>query len=465
MIVYFIEVLHYYNGGEELLWSDETDVVIALIGDENFDNSFLATLFTLLGRNIGYKYDQTNLTEINELKWIYSLEMHDNINLTRLSLFPDMRAAWLRIVEARAKGLRYLAKQHRSGYSQDDYVRFITDVYPLIAPSRRYETTFYEEVLGYYTKLRFNDHVFSNIFGGNMMKGEKGYAPDYHILFFEKLAEYLESDVDKSRVDYTLFKIDTKDAEKRFEMLEYLIHDTMVCVTDMLKIFAPHVHISSYSNSFVGLVYNFYWEWIRKYEFLYILYQYYDLNKKGDRESSERIIKSLVRRVRDRDEDESRRRLLSALKTCCRFIPEDSPDCRKYGSRADCFYEFLRHDIDDIAITTIFSNYAAEMAIKYYKMAEEANTEGQSYKSMISSLYFLNDDFNNDTIQFIIACDRYLLNCGVVAEQRRKLEEIYKDSNVYGIKDAYINGPAKMQKAAVVTEGQFDRSQFINSEY
>lgn len=465
IIVYYIEVLHYYNGGEKLLWRDETHAVIALIGNNNFENSFLATLFTLLGRNIGYKYDQTNLTEINELKWIFSLEMHDNINLSRLSLFPDMRAAWLRIVEARAKGLRYLAKQRIQGYSQDDYVSFITSVYPLVAPSRRYETTFYEEVLGYYTKLRFNDHVFSNIFGGNMMKGDSGYAPDYHILFFEKLAEYLDSDVDKSRVDYMLFHIDTKDVEKRLEMIEYLIHDTMVCVTDMLKIFAPHVQISSYSNSFVGLVYNFYWEWIRKYEFLYILYQYNDLIKKGNRESAERIIKTLVRKVREKDEDESRQRLLTALKTCCRFIPEDTPDCRKYGTRADRFYEFIRHDIDDIAITTIFSNYAAEMALKYYKMAEEANTEGQSYKSMIGSLYFLNDDFNNDTVQFIIACDRYLLNCGVVAEQRRKLEEIYKDSNVYDIQNAYIYGPAEMQKTAVVTDWQFDRSQYINSEY
>lgn len=465
MIVYYIEVLHYYNGGEKLLWRDETDAVIALIGNNNFENSFLATLFTLLGRNIGYKYDQTNLTEINELKWIYSLEMHDNINLSRLSLFPDMRAAWLRIVEARAKGLRYLAKQHKPGYSQEDYVSFITSVYPLVAPSRRYETTFYEEVLGYYTKLRFNEHVLNNILGGNVMIGESGYAPDYHIRFFERLADYLDSDVDKSRVDYMLFRIETKDAEKRLEMLEFLIHDTMVCVTDMLKIFAPHVQISSYSNSFVGLVYNFYWEWIRKYEFLYILYQYNDLIKKGDRESAERIIKTLVRRVREKDEDDSRQRLLTALKTCCRFIPEDTPDCRKYGTRADRFYEFLRHDIDDIAITTIFSNYAAEMALKYYKMAEEANTEGQSYKSMIGSLYFLNDDFNNDTVQFIIACDRYLLNCGVVAEQRRKLEEIYKDSNVYSIKDAYINGPDQMQKATVVTDGQFDRSQYINSEY
>ena len=84
---------------------------------------------------------------------------------------------------------------------------------------------------------------------------------------------------------------------------------------------------------------------------------------------------------------------------------------------------------------------------------------------MIGSLYFLNDDFNNDTIKFIIACDRYLLNCGVVSEQRRKLEEIYKDSNVYRIEKSYINSPIEIQNSSVVADRQFDRSQYINSKY
>ena len=465
IIVYYIEVLHYDNGGESLLWNDETDVVARLIGDKDFNHSFLAKLFLLLGRNTGYKYDQTNLTEINELKWIYSLEMRDNIDLSRLSLFPNLRSAWLRIVEARAKGLRYLAKQRKIGFSQEDYVKFITLAYPLVAPKRRYETTFYEELLGYYTKLRFNDHVFNNIFGGNMMVGNNGYAPDYHIRFFEKLAEYLKSEVDQCRVDYTLFHIETKDYKKRFEMLEYLVHDTMVCVTNMLSVFSPHVHITSYSNSFVGIVYNFYWEWIRKYEFLYSLYQYDELIKNNDRESANQIVNAIVNRVRGGDLSINRQRLVEALNNCCKYIPQDEPKQKRFGTRADRFYEHLRHDIDDIAISTIFSNYAAEMALKYYKMAEDANTEGQSYKSMIGSMYFLNDDFNNDTVQFIIACDRYLLNCGVVESQRRRLEEIYKDSTIYNLRNAYVERPAAMQNKPVVKDNQFNRSQYINSEY
>ena len=97
-------------------------------------------------------------------------------------------------------------------------------------------------------------------------------------------------------------------------------------------------------------------------------------------------------------------------------------------------------------------------------MAEEANTEGEAYREMTSSMHFLNDDLNNDTCQFNIACDRFLLNTGVVAEQRKHLEKLYMNSNVYNLRKGYIDGPNALNKDTVEMN-QFDRSQFINSEY
>lgn len=470
MIVYYIEVLCYYgkDNNHELCWSNESNVVSLLIGDKEFNNSFLATLFSRMARHVGYKYDQTNLTEINELKWIYSLELRDNIDLTRLSLYPSLRSAWLRIVETRAKGLRYLAKRHAYGYEQSDYTKFLAVTYPLIAPKRRYETTFYEEVLGYYTKLRYNDHVLNNLLGGNTMRGGSDYSGTFHIIFFEKLYRFLVSDVDKERVDYVLFRIEDKNIEKRLELIEYLIHDTLVCITNMIKTFAPHVHITSYSRSFIGITYNFYWEWVRKYEFLYSLYQFYDLREKGNAIAIEKILDNIVGGIREGDPKNNKKKLTKAMNECCKILAQCdrlTEDKRNIGTRGDRFYEHLRHDIDDITINTIFSNYAAEMALKYYKMSEEANTEGQSYKAIIGTMCFLNDDLNNDTCQFNIACDRFLLNCGVVAEQRRRLENLYKVSNAYKIQGAYIDGPNVINNGSVVYEGQFDRSQIINSEY
>ena len=472
IFVYYIEVVCYYGkDSNAVLWKDESNTISAVIGDAEFNDSFIATLFQLIVRYSGYKYDFTNLNEINEMKWIYSKEMRDNIDLTKLSMYPTIRSAWLRAVEIRAKGLRFLGQQ-------EEYVKFIGLTYPLVAPQRRYETTFYEEVMGYYTKMRYNDHILNNLMGGNpMIDREAGdYATPYHIAFYEKLLGFLVSPIDNNRLDYTLFDIGKKEKgrseliKSRLELLEFLIHDTLVCVTDMVNVFTPHNHLTSYSKSFVGLVYNFYWEWSRKYEFLYSLYQYQELLEQGRKEEAEKIIGNIWGSGSIQSEgakEEYRDRLREVMKECSRLILQyckEEETERKYGSRSDRLYERLRHDIDDITINTIYSNYTAEMALKYYHMAEEANTEGEAYKEMIGSMHFLNDDMNNDTCQFNIACDRFLLNTGVVAEQRRRLEKLYKNSNVYNLRKGYIDGPNDLNREEN-NPNQFDRSQFINSEY
>ncbi len=471
ILVYYMEVVCYYGTeSKALLWKDETDTIAELIGDN--DNSFVATLFKLITRYTSYKYDFTNLDEINEQKWIFSKEMRDNIDLTKLSVYPAIRSAWLRVVEIRAKGLRFLAKNRRMGYEQTDYVEFIKLTYPLVAPQRRYETTFYEEVMGYYTKMRYNDHIMNNLVGGNPMidRNVGDYSNPYHITFYEKLYSFLASSVEKDRLDYVLFGIEKKDVKRRLELIEFLIHDTLVCITDMVNVFTPHNHLTSYSKSFVGLVYNFYWEWSRKFEFLYSLYQYQELMEQGRREETEKIINNIWGSGSIQSsgaKEEHRERLRQIMTECGRLISRECHEAEqesKFGSRSDRLYERLRHDIDDITINTIYSNYTAEMALKYYQMAEEANTEGEAYREMIGALHFLNDDLNNDTCQFNIACDRFLLNTGVVSEQRRRLEKLYKNSNVYNLRKGYIDGPNAINNETIGAN-QFDRSQFINSEY
>ena len=468
---YYVQTFCYSKYGDKLMWNDEAESIKLLIGSpDSVSNSFIAELFRSIVRYTGYKYDHTNLTEIAELKWIYSKELHDDIDLSKLSLYPSIRSAWLRAIEIRAKGLRYLNKKMPLEYKHHHYLNFIQAVYPLITPKRRYETTFYEEVLAYYTKVRFNEHALNNLLGGNFMlnKERDDYSGVYHISFFEKLAAYLASGDKKERIDNILFKTG-KDVGERINLVEFLIHDTIVCITNMVKVFTPHNHLTSYSKSFTGIIYNYYWEWSRKYELLYGLYQYHDFLMRGDlvgREGAERIIDNIVGAIRVGDREENRDNLRNALNECCRSLSKcPVVDQNKYGGRSEQFYERVRHDIDDITISTIYSNYSAEMALGYYKKTEEANTEGDAYKEMIESMHFLDDDLNNDTCQFNIACDRFLLNCGVIAEQRRRLEKLYKASNIYNMQNAYIDKSGKINREPIITEGQFDRSQFINSEY
>ena len=112
----------------------------------------------------------------------------------------------------------------------------------------------YEEVMGYYTKMRYNDHILNILLDGNPMLDHNtgGYHALYHINFYEKLLAYLNMDPNENSLDYSLFGIKDKDVNKRLELLEYLIHDTLVCITKMVGVFTPHSHLTSYSKSFIG---------------------------------------------------------------------------------------------------------------------------------------------------------------------------------------------------------------------
>ena len=475
LLAYFIEVLCYYDGGEKLGWNKTKaeETVKAIIGDKEFHGSILAILFRFVARHTSYKYDLTNLAEISELKWIYSKDIRDNIDLTRLSLYPAIRSAWLRVVETRAKGLHFMENSN-SDYGHEDYLKFIKLAYPLIAPKDRFRTTYYEEVLGYYTKMRFNDHILNNILGGNPMldKSKEGYSDNYHILFYRKLAQYLESQASNNCFDCYMFDTGA-DVDKRLKLIEFLVLDTLICITNMVKFFVPHNNLSSYSNSFIGIVYNYYWEWSHKYEFIYSLYQYEEFMRNHRKEEAERIIQNFAGRSSILRHDSSakkledvRKDLRDELERCREKMAEIVLDeeQEKYGTRSERLREQLRHDVDDITISNIFSNYSAETALKYYHMSEEANTEGLAYKEMMGTMYFLDDDMNNDTNQFNIACDRFLLNCGIVERQRKSLEHLYKYSNAYHLTRAYLDGPNNVRKEELDPH-QFDRSQFINSEY
>lgn len=475
LLAYYIEVLCYYGNGKDLGWNKAKaeETVKAIIGDKEFHESILAILFRFVARHTSYKYDLTNLAEISELKWIYSKDIRDNIDLTRLSLYPVIRSAWLRVVEIRAKGLHFL-ENSSSEYGNEDYLKFIKLAYPLIAPKDRFRTTYYEEVLGYYTKMRFNDHILNNILGGNPMldKSKEGYSDKYHVLFYRKLAQYLESQANDDCLDCYMFDTGA-DVDKRLKLIEYLVLDALICITNMVKFFVPHNNLSSYSNSFIGIVYNYYWEWSHKYEFVYSLYQYEEFMRNHREDEADRIIQNIAGRSSISRQDSTVEKpedvkadLRIELERCRKMMVRIGIDeeQEKYGTRSERFREQLRHDVDDITISNIFSNYSAETALKYYHMSEEANTEGLAYKEMMGTMYFLDDDMNNDTNQFNIACDRFLLNCGIVERQRKSLERLYKYSNVYHLTRAYLDGPNNVRNEEL-NPHQFDRSQFINSEY
>lgn len=466
VFVYYMEVLNYNKNRSDFQWADECETVQVLIGDEKLCNSLIGKLFALIVRYTGFKYDLSNYSEMNELRWIYSKELRNHLNLSQLSNYPNIRPAFLRSIEIIVKGIRYL-QRHSGLRTRQDYQHFISLTYSLIAPSQRYVTTFYDEVMGYYTKVRYNDHIFNNIFKGNFMlndRDEYNYNPIYQISFYECLAEYLNNDEYSDKLDNEdQFFRTGNDPTEKLDLIEYLVHDTMVCLTSMTQIFTPHNHLTSFSKSFVGVVYNYMWEWSRRYELVYCLYQYQERAI-----VREEIINSILNSMHENNTYENQRRLEDSMNRCAEVIDKLNKKTNKkpnYGMRSERMYSRLRHDIDDSTINTIFSNFTAETAINYYRMAEEMNTEGDAYHDLLDTMHFLDDDMNNDTCQFNIACERFLLNSGIVERQYCRLRNLYCNSNAYSLYHAYIKGPHDLQNSPVRQRGQFEHSPFINSEY
>lgn len=468
LLNYYVETVSFFKHNSNPVWGDESETLLTLIGEKpDLSDSFVYHLFRLVVRYTGNKYDLSNLSELQDIKWVFSKGLNDDVDLSMLSSYPDIRAAFLRIIEMVSRAHRYLQQKRPTKRLASDYHDFVARTYPLIAPTYRRETTSYDEILGYYTKVRYNDHILNNLFGGNPLAKnrleDKTIFFSFRKHFYTNLAKFLSADRVENGLAIRLFE-ELNDRKRRLEVVEYLIIDTLVCISHMTKIFTPHNHLTTYSKSFVGVVYNYFWEWSERYEFLYSLYQFEDQIEKWGRAQADQIIDHIVG-VRDSRQRSTRFDEMNEVMSECVRLLKDVEYDKNLGSRADVFYSRISHEVDDTMISTVFSNYTAETALQYYTMAEEANTEGDAYHDMLGQMYFLNDDMNNDTNQFNSACDRFLLNSGIIAMQREKLENLFKFSAAYDLSNAYIVGATDARKRKTIIDGQFDHSLFINSEY
>lgn len=48
-------------------------------------------------------------------------------------------------------------------------------------------------------------------------------------------------------------------------------------------------------------------------------------------------------------------------------------------------------------------------------------------------MYYLDDDLQNDTSQYHIALERYMLNCGYIDRRAKSLKDVYSKANIYNV--------------------------------
>lgn len=437
----------------------------------NKDNlkKLLNCLFTHASRTVGRQYDNFDMAEIHELKWLFHLDHADDIDLTHLTQFPNLQSVFLSLVRSKVMLLQLNDKN-------DNLNEYILKVYKRVAPSLRKEFTFKSEVELNRTKVMLNRILFVELMHEDFIKkyrensknnknqknSENGDNLKYHILIYEKLKEFLT--LDKQYFEDKLFDTDGS-VQSRLDLLDYLVFDSMVCLYDILKFLPPHNQITTFSNSFIADVYYDLWEWSKYYEMLYNLYLYYRYYCADDNNGKSKVMNMFTHMNGKKTEQTARIKKL--LEQCAKLMCNNNVSCKDdFGFRYNKLFMNLRHELDDETIHHIYTNYSAEMAVKYYLAARGENSEGIEYKNLIYGMYVLDDDLRNDTCQANLADERYMLNCRIISCKRKEIQKFYEKSRINDM-DIY-EYPAKNNSITNPFEQLKDRyydSPFINTEY
>ena len=471
----YLHVLNSSESTEDVL----QDSIDALCGLESYQGSLkshdpkafalIHNLFRRVVRHVGRKFNNYGMGEITENKWLFHLERMDDVDLMFLSEYSDLKSAFLTALDIKVNCLQFEKRFNRSVLQRNAYLNwyreYLSNVYERVSSPLIHDKTFKEEILGYYLKAVLNKHILIDCLGKDVLseanlskQAEKDGKADFQAEFYKVLSEFIAKTGESSRLDNQLFHV--SGPQERLQLVEFLIQDSIVCLSSILSILTPHNHYTSFSNLFMGDVYELLWEWSIYYESTYELYLYRRYDNQYDTPVMTAIAETVARNSTFNSES-----IEKIMRKCLNDVAQVSENKTKGGYQYSRLFMNIRHDIDDATIHHIFTNYAAETAINYYNMAKDINNEGVSYKNMIMGMYVLDDDLRNDTCQSNLADERFMLHCGLIERRRDLILKIY-DHSIISLMQNYENKPESPESTTKqrIRDRQKD-SIFINSEY
>lgn len=430
----------------------------------------LDVIYIRLAKCVSAQYGFSSQTELNSYRWLTHMNSIEDMDFRHLHTYSDLKEAIWQIFDIRIKiqniRIYILAKNDAVKSLIQKRRQNISIAYNHFKPIGHIRSTFYDDVFSNYARFRLNKLIVKDIFERDPMVDNTNsyyYEEDYMTVFVRYLTRYLTDMNSTNKLDSLIFygsKYDDKvgypiSRKQKIEIVEFLLEDSIGCLSEIVYSLPPYNHISSFSNSFIAEVYSQLWEYSKMYETLGMLYDY-------------QLYKNTVeydKLFKKWSEDKIGKGLKEAMDDYCEKLNTQPKDLNnKYGSLRSQFFTRLRHSIDDRTMCHFISNYAAEMALKYYALAESSHSEGEAYKNYISRNYVLNDDLNNDTWFFNTTVERFRLHTNYIQHHRRRLAQVIRSSRFYRPK-SYIDGHQKENEYSEIFDTvRFDDSLNINSE-
>lgn len=421
---------------------------VLLVNDKSYQKLkvLFNTLFTRYAKLVNRQGAYSELSEFTDIRNILHLHDNEDINLTRSHLYSDLIEAIWHIIDSEIKMLELIRIKDASKDINQERITIITDAYNHFKYIGMPHNTFYSEVIFYFARYNINNYILKDILNGS--KGKR-----FEIKFLEDYYDYIKPNGNCSLYD-SLYNV--SDTKSKQNFIEFLIEDSIICLSEILYILTPFNHISSFSNNFVAGIYNSLWEYAKMYETLGLLYDF--------REYQDTAIFEELFRYWHKIKSSRNKQFQDKIRQCSDLISDAANLRDKYGSLRNRLFTRLKHNIDDRTFKYTISNYAAEMALRYYSLVESGYYEGSAYRNQVSRNYLLNDDLDNDTWLFNTAIERFRINTNDIERRKQTLVKANRGSRFYRYDSYVLKQNQETEQFDIFDEVRFDDSLFTNTE-
>ena len=355
-------------------------------------------------------YDSINCAEVDTIKHEIGVEHIEHINLHTLTNFPEIEVLVNKYYQICLNG---------DEKSKDVVLKKVLNskqlgCYKLIA-------TLTQNVQNLYFKVLINEEILSRIIPElwqslvrqdfNMEKTLRLIA-DYYLNYSPIMIDGLFE-----KLEWRLFNREMSDEDKRFVLLDYLLKDSLFCLNMITELIDPLYSTTLYSNSFIGEIFNksFHWNHI-----LICIREIIGFTEHGNTQGYRT---DFVKRYDLNRDTFDFRRVVLALEDCSNFLLK-LRSWREYSykglSRIETIYQKINPGGNYNHFLT--SSYLTGNAIDRYSRAIEMHNSGKTYKEMMTTLFFLEDDLHNDSNYLNLAVERFLINHGVVQRELQFLK-------------------------------------------
>lgn len=349
-------------------------------------------------------YAHINSAEINKIKTDFDFGIIDNIDLDYLSNFPDIETA--------------IYKFYQMCLLSNDK-NFKKDILKKIINSRQLGG---DKTISTLTQniqnLDFKEKVNEQILFLLIPEMKDIFEHGRHRLTdtIQLLTRYFHNSDNTisllKQLDWKIFDNDISNSENHFQLIKYLIGDSMFCLNKISDLLIPLYSTTLYNNEYIGSLYEkgFIWN--------HLLIAFREIVYFIQGEDKEDYLCKVAKRYNLQREDKEK--ITISLNSVVPFFTSPA-------------FSMDKNVIDSIYLKIwpnghryITSSYLIGNALNYYYRSLEMHSSGKTYKEMMTTLYFLEDDLRNDSCYLNFALELFSLNTGYIQKHINILSKYYR---------------------------------------